>query len=131
MLTLGSFLVSAALLVFAACTLVFRDPHAPRWTQRAWAGEVVSLGIVGVVAVGVGCLINGLITFGQGVGPLDLALPFVVLAVSVMIWRKMHVRDRLRAFEDVRRFGPAAVTPAVVPMAHKRRTVRRPSERAA
>lgn len=121
----------AALLLFAVCTLLFRDPQARRWTKHGWAGEFVSLGIVGVVAVGIGCLINGLVTLGQGVNPLDLVLPFVVVALSVMVWRKMHMRERLRAFDGTRAADPPPIAPAAASFAHKRRAVRRPSERAA
>ena len=99
MLTIGALLVCSALLAFAALTLIFRRPEPPRWTRRSAVGEIVTIALVTLLTFGVGYLAAGAITaYRDGVGPIDLGFMVVVVVATVVAWRHLDVRRRLRAY---------------------------------
>jgi hypothetical protein len=100
MLATGGLLVSIALLTLAAVAPLFRSSDPPRWTTRGWVGELVTLAIVCMLALGLGYLGAGVIRTAQ-TGPdyLDLGLLAGVLFVSLMIWRRLSTGARPRALE--------------------------------
>jgi hypothetical protein len=127
-------LICLALLTLAGVAPVFRSSHPPRWATRGWIGEVVSLVIVCLLALGLGYLGAGAMGAAQtGVDYLDLGLFVVVVAGSVVIWRRLSA-SRPRAVESdvVARAhvpasgqsggaaaGPAAVSARELPSPHK------------
>lgn len=109
MLTFGGLMICAAVLGLAAAALVFRRPDPPRWTTSSWAGEGIAIAIVTALALGLGYLGVGVIRASQeGVSLLDLGLLLGVLVATCVIWRRLGVRQRLRALSD------GATQPAVV-----------------
>ena len=98
MLATGGLLVAIALLTLAAVVPLFRSDNPPRWTTRGWVGELVTLAIVCMLALGLGYLGAGVIGTAQ-TGPdyLDLGLLAVVLFVSVVISRRLSARTRPEA----------------------------------
>ena len=100
MLATGGLLTAIALLTLAAVAPVFRSSNPPRWTTYGWVGELVTLAIVCTLALGLGYLGAGVIeAFQTGPKYLDLGLLAVVLFISVVIWRRLSARARLRAGE--------------------------------
>lgn len=108
MLMLGGLFVCGALLAFAALTLVFRRPDPPRWTTRSGVGELVTIALVTLLTFGIGYLVAGAVGASQnGVDLVDLGLLIVVLAGSVLVWRRLNVGERLRLMER----GPVGAVP--------------------
>jgi hypothetical protein len=100
MLATGGLLTAIALLTLAAVAPVFRSSNPPRWATYGWVGELVTLAIVCTLALGLGYLGAGAIeAFQTGPDYLDLGLLAVVLFVSVVIWRRLKARARLKAVE--------------------------------
>jgi hypothetical protein len=95
MLATGGLLICVALLTLAAVAPLFRSDNPPRWTTRGWVGELVTLAIVCMLAVGLGYFGAGAIAaFQTGPDLLDLGLLAVVLLVSMAIWRRLRARSR-------------------------------------
>ena len=100
MLTTGGLLVGIAVLTLVAVGPIFRSSNPPRWATRGWIGELVTLAIVCMLALGLGYLGAGAIdTAQQGIDYIDLGLLAVVLFGSVVIWRRLRARVRPRAIE--------------------------------
>jgi hypothetical protein len=100
LLATGSFLTAIALLTLAAVAPLFRSSNPPRWTTYGWVGELVTLAIVCTLALGLGYLGAGAIeAFQTGPDYFDLGLLAVVLFVSVVVWRRLNARARLKAVE--------------------------------
>jgi hypothetical protein len=98
MLALGAFLTYGAFVTLAVFALVHRRPDAPRWVTASWAGEVVSIAIVAMLAMGVAELIAGATSaYQDGPDLVDLGLLAVVLLAAILIWRKLDLRARMRA----------------------------------
>ena len=113
MLALGVLLTCAALLGIVLSALVFRRPDPPRWTTRSWAGEFVAIGLVCVLSLGLGYLGAGSIdAYQQGLAASDLGLLAAVLVLTLVVWRKLNLRERWRAMAAEER-GPATVPRAV------------------
>ena len=108
MLTFGAILVCGALLAFAALTLVFRRPDPPRWTARSGVGETVTILLTASLTFGAAYLLAGALSaHQQGIDAIDLGLAAVVLAATVVTWRRLDVRRRLRAYGATGRAKPA------------------------
>lgn len=113
MLTTGGLLACAALLALAAVAPLFHGSNPPRWTTYGWVGEVVTLGIVCTLAIGIGYLGAGTIRAAQaGLNYVDLALLAGVLLVSFAIWRKLTARRWSAA--RARPAAPAAAPPVTL-----------------
>jgi hypothetical protein len=118
MLTLGALLTCAAVLTLAALAIVFRSPDPPRWTTSSWAGELISVGLVSLFALGLAMFVAGAVSaYREGLALIDLGLLAAVLLVALVIWRRLNLRARFRAITaarggaEARSAGPAA-TPA-------------------
>jgi hypothetical protein len=93
MLATGGLLVSIALLTLVVLVPVFRSSEPPRWTTRGWIGEVVTVGIVSTLALGLVYFLAGVAgAFQTGPDYLDLGLLAVVLLASIVIWRGLNAR---------------------------------------
>ena len=117
MLTLGGLLTSAAVLTLAALAIVFRSPNPPRWTTTSWAGELISVGLVSLFALGLAMFVAGAVdAYREGLRLIELGLLAVVLFGAFLIWRRLDVRARFRATAaapggaDAPSMGPAATT---------------------
>lgn len=99
MLAPGGFLTSMALLLLAACAITFRRPDAPRWTTRGWVHEVATIAFTALFVIGLGHLVaGGASAYREGPHPVDLGLFLAVVVGATMIWRRLDVRARLRAY---------------------------------
>lgn len=109
MLALGGLLISAALLTLAAFAVVVRRPHPPRWATWGWIHELVTVAVAGLLTIGVGHLVAaGMAAYREGPQLVDLGLLAAVLCIAFLIWRRLDVRARLKAFRSVTRArGPA------------------------
>jgi hypothetical protein len=121
MLPLGGLLTCAAILALAALAIVFRSPNPPRWTTSSLAGELISVGLVSLFALGLAMFVAGAVgAYQEGPQLVDLGLLAAVLLGALVIWRRLDLRARFRAIEtapggaDARSAGPAA-TPSVPP----------------
>jgi hypothetical protein len=103
MLAIGGLLISVGLLTLAVLVPVFRRSDPPRWTTPGWIGEVVTVGLVSVLALGVACLAAGFFDALQA-GPdiLDIGLLAVVVVAAILI------RPRLTAWARAKASIPAA-----------------------
>ena len=98
MLTLGGLLTSAAVLTLAALAIVFRSPNPPRWTTTSWAGELISVGLVSLFALGLAMFVAGAFgAYQEGLQLVDLGLLAAVLLGTIVIWRKLDLRAGFRA----------------------------------
>jgi hypothetical protein len=114
MLTYGGLSLCASVLALAALLPLFRAPNARPSLTVGWLGEVITIAIVCAFALGVGFLVTGTIhAYQEGPNYVDLGLVAGVLLGSLLIWRKLDVRKRLRAIEEVARAADASVTPMV------------------
>jgi hypothetical protein len=96
MLAYGGLLICAALLALAGSAVVFRSPNPPRWT--AWSGELITLAIVTLFALGLANLIAGAsAAYEEGLRLADLGLLAAVLGGALLIWRRLDLRGRLRS----------------------------------
>ena len=104
--------MSIALLTLAAVVPLFRSDNPPRWTTRGWVGELVTLAIVCMLAIGLGYLGAGAIeAFQTGADYLDFGLLAVVLFVAVVIGRRLKARARpktVAADARVHAFAPGS-----------------------
>jgi amino acid transporter len=95
MLATGALMVSIALLTLAALVPIFRRSDPPRWTTRGWIGEIVTVGIVSLLALGLVYFIVGIASALQAdVSYLDVGLLVVVVVASIAILRGMKSRAR-------------------------------------
>jgi hypothetical protein len=109
MLALGALLTCSALFGIAAVAILFRRPDPPRWTTRSWAGEFVAIALVCALALGMGYLVAGSISaYQQGLEAIDLGLLAAVLALALVAWRKLNLRERWTAM-TAETTGPVAV----------------------
>jgi len=113
MLALGGLLTSAAILALAALALVFRNPNPPRWTTSSWAGELISVGLVSLFALGLAMFVAGAVGASrEGLPLVDLGLLAGVLLAALVIWRRLDLRAGFRAMPpepvgaDARNAGP-------------------------
>jgi hypothetical protein len=123
MLALGGLLTCAAVLALAALAVVFRSSSPPRWTASYWAGELISVGLVTLFALGLAMLVAGAVgAYREGLQLVELGLLAAVLLAALLIWRSLGLRARLRAVAtepgdaDARSAGPVA-TPSGPPAA--------------
>jgi hypothetical protein len=119
MLPLGGLLTCAAILALAALAVVFRSPNPPRWTTWSWAGELISVGLVALFALGLAMFVAGAVgAYHEGLQLVDLGLLAAVLLAAVVIWRRLNLRAGFRAMPaepvgaDARSAGPVATTNA-------------------
>jgi len=134
MLPLGGLLTCAAILALAALAVVFRSPNPPRWTTWSWAGELISVGLVALFALGLAMFVAGAVgAYHEGLQLVDLGLLAAVLLAAVVIWRRLNLRAGFRAMPaepvgaDARSAGPVAATnvpPAPTEPAPSRHTPR-------
>jgi hypothetical protein len=117
MLPLGALLTCAAILALATLAIVFRSPNPPRWTTWSWTGELMSVGLVSLFALGLAMFVAGALgAYQEGLQLVDLGLLAAVLLVALVIWRRIDLRARFRAMAaepvgtDARSAGPVAVT---------------------
>jgi hypothetical protein len=121
----------------AAVAPIFRSSNPPRWATRGWIGELMTLAIVCMLALGLGYLSAGAFAAAHtGPAYLDLGLLVVVLFVSVMIWRKLSARTRARSLDAgvvarahvpasspsggvITATGPEAVSASELPSSHR------------
>lgn len=102
MLATGGLLVAIALLTLAVLVPIFQRSDPPRWTTRAWIGELVTVSIVCGLALGLVYLGAGTIDAIQtSPSYLDLGLLAVVLVASIPIWRRLKAA-RPKAVEPCR-----------------------------
>jgi len=110
MLATGGLLVSIALLTLALLAPIFRRSDPPRWTRSGWLGEIVTVAIVCVLALGLVYLGAGAVqAVRTGPHALDLGLLAVVAAAAVLIWRRLEARQRAPT-------APAATLEAAPPV---------------
>jgi hypothetical protein len=119
MLALGGLLTCAAILALAALALVFRSPDPPRWTTSSWAGELISVGLVSLFALGLAMFVAGAVGASrEGLQLVDLGLLAAVLLGALVIWRRLDLRAGFRAMPpepggaDARSAGPGTTTNA-------------------
>jgi hypothetical protein len=99
-LTIGALLVCVGLLTLTAVAPVFCSSKPPRWTTSRWVGELVTLAIVCMLALGFGYFGAGVIAaFQTRLDYLDLGQLAGVVFVSVVIWRWLRARSRTTALE--------------------------------
>lgn len=103
MLAFGGFLSCTALLALAALMLIFRGPDRPDWTRSSLVEELATIGVVYLLAFGLGYLAAGAIrAYEAGPNLIDAGAFAGMLVVFIWIWRRLEVRKRLRA-PEVRR----------------------------
>ena len=111
MLATGGVLISIGLLTFTLLVRIFRRSDPPRWTTRGWVGEIVTIGLVSMLALGATCLIAGVIGMVRdGADLLQVALLALVVLLALVIGRKLRSNAQVAA-------GAAAPLPAGTPPA--------------
>lgn len=93
MLAIGGLLAGGALLVIVILTPIFRRPTPPRWVTWPLAGELVTVAIVSVLALGVGCVGVGAIqVWQQGLDLVQIGLFAASIAAVVVARRWLKAR---------------------------------------
>jgi hypothetical protein len=117
MLPLGALLTCAAILALAALAIVFRSPNPPRWTTWSWVGELISVGLVSLFALGLAMFVARAVSaYQEGPKLVEVGLLAAVLLGALVVWRRLDLRARFRAIAaepvgaDPRSAGPAAAT---------------------
>lgn len=90
MLELGALLIAGAILLLALLPPIFQRPRPPHWATWPLACELAAVLIVCLLALGLGCLLQGVIGIVQGgLGVADLALVLLIgVAASVALRRR-------------------------------------------
>lgn len=137
MLALGGLLTCAAVLALLALAVLFRRPNPPRWTTTSLGGELVSVGLVCLFALGLATFVAGAVdAYREGLQPIDLGLLAAVLLATFVIWQRLDLGARFRAMEpasggaDAPRAGPPAA-PASLPSAAIQPAPSQPASRVA
>jgi hypothetical protein len=109
MLATGGLLIAVGLLMLALFVPMFRRSDPPQWTTRGWIGELVTVGLVSTLSLGLACFVAGAIdAFRASPDPLDLGLLAVVLIASIAIWRRFKASTRPKAVAPPARTDVAA-----------------------
>jgi hypothetical protein len=138
MLPLGGLLTCAAILALAALAVVFRSPNPPRWTTWSWAGELISVGLVSLFALGLAMFVAGAFgAYQEGLQLVDLGLLAAVLLGTFVIWRRLNLRAGFRAMpaepvgvdaRSAERVATTSVPPAATEPAPSRHTSQKVSQ---
>lgn len=93
MLAIGGLLAGAALLAIVILAPLFRRPEPPRWTTYQLVGELITVAIVSLLALGIGSIGAGLVeAFRDGADAVQLGLFAASLAAVVAVWRWLNAR---------------------------------------
>lgn len=121
MLTLGSALVSSAILLTVLIAFLFRRPDPPRWTRPDLVAMLAGVPPTAVIGLGFGYMLIGLHRLITAPEVYDLAGAVAVWALAAVLWRRLGVRARFRAYAAAGRpgalarpslAGPAGAAPA-------------------
>jgi len=116
MLATGGLLLSLALLTLALLAPIFQRSDPPRWTRIGWLGEIVTVAIVCVLALGLVYLGAGAVqAVRTGPHALDLGLLAVVAAAAVLIWRRLKARGPRAPAAPAASLEVAVPAPATAP----------------
>lgn len=112
MLALGGMLIGVTIVALGLLLPICRDPDGPSWVRRSLIGELMTVALVTMLALGLGHVGAGIVRqVEQGVDPIDIGLFLAVLAAVVAVWPRLRVRARLRAIElKAAAAGPRIVT---------------------
>ena len=94
MLEFGGLLIGASILIVAFLVPQFRRPDPPRWTKSSMVGELMSVGIVTVLSLGVAFFVAGVLDVVQhGVSLVHLALLILVVGGVIFFGRWINARS--------------------------------------
>ena len=96
MLTTGALFLCSILLAFAMLSRVCGRPVPPRWTKRSGAAELITMIFATVIVAGLASLALGVGAVGPddgGINPVDLGTVALVLAGTVLLWRRLRARE--------------------------------------
>jgi hypothetical protein len=85
---LAVLLLTAFAVIFRLAYVTFRQPHPPAWTQRNMVSELVCVGLVGLLAVGLTLTIKEVGTVWQeGLGIGETIVILASAAIAVLVWK--------------------------------------------
>lgn len=117
MLAIGGLLAGAALLAIVILAPLFRRPEPPRWTTYQLVGELITVAIVSLLALGIGSIGAGLVeAFRDGADAVQLGLFAASLAAVVAVWRWLNARTALAASATEAASGQGVSRPAGAPL---------------
>jgi hypothetical protein len=111
----GTACLMLAALLYALVLLGCRNPRKPAWTGDFLVGNVYVPAMIGLLAVGAGCIVNFVLAIGSvSFGLLEAGLSMGIVAVGVVLLKLLRVKKHLA--------GYAAVAPAgkVVALSERR-----------
>ena len=118
MLAIGGLLAGAALLAIVVLAPLFRRPEPPRWTRYQLVGELITVGIVSLLALGIGYMGAGVVAaFGAGIDIVQLGLFAASLVAVVVVWRWLNARTAPAGPSAEATAGPGVSPPAAARLA--------------
>jgi hypothetical protein len=105
--------MALAALIFGITLIGSKNPQEPGWARDILVANVYLPVIVGLAVAGLVCLIKFTITIGsQSVGFKELALTAGIIAVSLLLLKKLRIKQRLAEYDAAER--PAEIIKPVV-----------------
>ena len=119
MLAFGSCIAGLGILISGLLALLFRNPNAPRWTRPEIVPMLICVVVTGITGLGLGYTAYGMSRLVKGTGdPRELLMLAAVVAVLVLVWRVLGIRQRLRGYaatgDGISPSAPLTSAPAVV-----------------
>ena len=98
-LALGSCSAGFGILMVGLLALLFRHPHAPRWTRPEMVAMLVCVPVTVAIGLGLGYTAYGVSRLANGTGdPCELLVLTAVLIVLALAWRALGIRRRLKDY---------------------------------
>lgn len=110
MLTLGSALVTSAILLTILIAFLFRRPDPPRWTRPDLVAMLAGVPPTAVLGLGFGYMLIGLHRLISAPDVYDLAGAVAIWALAAAVWHRLGVRARFRAYAAAGRPGVVAAS---------------------
>lgn len=99
MLALGSCVAGVGILLAGLLVLLFRHPHAPRWTRPEIVAMLLCVPVTATIGVGLGYAAVGVTRLLHGAGDArELLVLIGVLLALALVWRGLRIRQRLRIY---------------------------------
>ena len=98
-LALGSCIAGIGILMTGLLALLFRHPHAPRWTRPEVVAMLLCVPVTATIGFGLGYTAYGLSQLVDGTGdPRELLVLAAVAIVLALLWRGLRIRQRLKDY---------------------------------
>jgi len=100
----GVFCLALSFLVFTLVLVGCRNPRRPKWANESWTGNFVIPGMIGLMAMGVGLVVQYITSIGtEGIDLKAVGISIGMIAASLSIFRMLRVKEKLAGFAEQQR----------------------------